>query len=607
MISLAGSEEQRQLSPGDVLDGRYRVERVIGAGAMGVVISATHIDLDQKVALKLIMGSAAQDDESVKRLMREAQAAAKIDSEHVARVTNVGRLESGEPFIVMEYLDGCDLGALIEEDGALSPRQAVIYLLQACEALAQAHAVGIVHRDLKPENLFLAKRSDGSARIKVLDFGISKSTGGSHGASMTRTGTIMGSPVFMAPEQWVDAKLADARSDIWALGASLYAMLGGDKPFTADSLPALCRMVMNDEPADLSDTIPGLDRGLMAVTLKCLEKEPEDRYQSVAELAIALLPFGSRQSQALVKRIARLAGHELLLTSDSEAPPSADLALLAKAPPTDREAESTRRSKPSSTSVRDPSSSHVEKRQAGARDAETAVVGATAASPEGEIVGAAKTVASPEVDAPEPGDESSESASLDSTASLASTGAPDTDSAPSLEPAVMAQTAVSAKTARLPPASESPAQQDEDEAVPASRSRRGLATALVLFCAAAVVAGLVLYNSSSKVEPRPAATAPASAPPSASPSSVASPVPTKAISTAAAAPTTAPTSAAASASASSRPAGSVPIRPFVTSSPARTTAATNSAAPAPTPTPTPTPKSPDDPFHPDYKAPKPKK
>ena len=190
-------------APGTVLDGKYRIEGVLGIGGMGVVLEATHLALEEKVAIKVLLGDLTEDAEAVSRFTREAWAAAKIKSENVARVYDVGALPSGAPFLVMEYLDGCDLEQLQRERGPLGVQETVDYLLQACRALAEAHEAGIIHRDLKPGNLFRVTQPDGMPLIKVVDFGISKVDAA---VGMTKTGVLMGSPVYMAPEQLMSSK-----------------------------------------------------------------------------------------------------------------------------------------------------------------------------------------------------------------------------------------------------------------------------------------------------------------------------------------------------------------------------------------------------------------
>ena len=209
---------------GDVLAGKFRIERVLGVGGMGMVVSAMHLHLDERVAIKFLLPEALSNPEAVARFSREARAAVKIKSEHVARVIDVATLENGAPYMVMELLRGRDLSQMLQEEGALPAALAVQYVLQACEALAEAHAMGMVHRDLKPANLFLTARADGSPCVKVLDFGISKVTnmsGSGPDMGMTRTQVMMGSPLYMSPEQMASARDVDQRSDIWAVGTVL--------------------------------------------------------------------------------------------------------------------------------------------------------------------------------------------------------------------------------------------------------------------------------------------------------------------------------------------------------------------------------------------------
>jgi serine/threonine-protein kinase len=296
--------------PGQVLAGKYRIERVIGQGGMGIVASVQHVQLEQRMALKLMLPQAMLNGDAVSRFVREARAAARISSEHVARVFDVGTLDTGEPYIAMEYLEGSDIAQLLTTQGRLAPAQAVEYLLQACEALAEAHAAGIVHRDLKPGNLFLVQRVDGQRLVKVLDFGISKMTGASaqSNAPATLTSALMGSPLYMSPEQMGSSKAVDARSDVWALGVVLYEMLSGSPPFNGETLPQVCGMVLNEAPPPLAESAPGLAPLLYQAVARCLEKEPAARFQSVAELANALEPIASPRARQSVERIARVQG-----------------------------------------------------------------------------------------------------------------------------------------------------------------------------------------------------------------------------------------------------------------------------------------------------------
>jgi eukaryotic-like serine/threonine-protein kinase len=296
--------------PGTVLGGKYRVERLLGSGGMGWVVVATHLQLEQRVALKFMHAShAATSPEAVSRFLREARAAARIQSEHVARVSDVGTLDDGAPYLVMEYLEGQDLDALLRARGSLAPALAVDYVMQACEGLAEAHAAGIVHRDLKPANLFLARRSDGSTRVKLLDFGISKlmpAPGGSPDGSVTSTQALMGSPLYMSPEQMRSSKNVDRRADIWSMGVILYETLGGRSPFDAETLPEVCARILAEPPPPLSTVRPEVSPGLAAVVNRCLSKEPQARYPDVAALARALAPFASAEARGAADRIARM-------------------------------------------------------------------------------------------------------------------------------------------------------------------------------------------------------------------------------------------------------------------------------------------------------------
>ncbi len=296
------------VAPGEVIAGKYRVERVLGEGGMGVVVAAHHLQLDEKVAIKFLLPGALTSTEVVSRFVREARAAVKIKSQHVARVIDVSQLDDGSPYMVMEYLDGMDLSAWLEKRGPLAVGQAVDFVLQACDALAQAHVLGIVHRDLKPANLFRVKSPDGSDLIKVLDFGISKmqSQEGSH--SLTRTDALMGSPFYMSPEQLMASKTVDARSDIWSIGIILFELLDGRPPFRAEAITELAIKIANEDPPELSGSRPDVPKGVADAIAKCLQKQREARFADVGELATALAPFGSKQSLGLAERIVRTVG-----------------------------------------------------------------------------------------------------------------------------------------------------------------------------------------------------------------------------------------------------------------------------------------------------------
>jgi serine/threonine-protein kinase len=300
---------QHSVQEGDVLDGKYRVERVLGEGGMGVVVAARHLMLEEQVALKFLQPEIARQGEAVARFLREARAAVRIKSEHVARVTDVGQLANGSPYMVMEYLDGKDLSLWLREHRRLSVEDVVDYVAQACEALADAHSLGIVHRDLKPSNLMLVQRSDGSPCVKVLDFGISKVTSeGGAALNMTRTTAVLGSPLYMSPEQMMSTRDVDARTDVWSLGVILYELLAGTPPFVAETLTALSVMVATHDVSPLRLHRPEIPVGLEAVVHRCLTKRREDRFQSVGELALALAPFAPARSRTSIERASRLAG-----------------------------------------------------------------------------------------------------------------------------------------------------------------------------------------------------------------------------------------------------------------------------------------------------------
>jgi serine/threonine-protein kinase len=277
---------------------------------MGVVVAAWHLELEQRVAVKFLHPLALERDDTAERFRREARSAAKIRSEHVARVIDVGIMDGGVPYMVMEYLEGHDVSEEMAKVGMLPIADAVDFILQAIEALAEAHAAGIVHRDLKPANLFIATRPDGTRIVKVLDFGISKSLFGGSVAelSLTRTSVLIGSPLYMSPEQMRSAKDVDTRTDIWSLGVILYEMITGRSPYTGDSIPALCASLLSDVPASMQTLRSDVPLELEDTIMRCLTKDREQRFGTVSELARALAAFGSSSSQLHVDRASRVLG-----------------------------------------------------------------------------------------------------------------------------------------------------------------------------------------------------------------------------------------------------------------------------------------------------------
>jgi serine/threonine-protein kinase len=292
------------ISVGQIFLGKYRVEAILGHGGMGVVTRCTHLGLNEQVAMKMLRQDVLLDRDATERFMREAQAASKLRSEHVARVVDVGTFQdTGVPYMVMEFLDGYDLDQLLEERGTIPAPWGSMLMLQAAEALAEAHSIGIVHRDVKPSNLFVTWRPDGSAIVKVLDFGISKAPSGTD-MQLTQTQSLLGTPAYMSPEQMRSARLVDARTDIWSLGTVFYELLEGHRPFEADSFSEMCVKVAVDAPVPMAKAPPALQQ----VVLRCLAKSPDQRYASMAELGRDLIPFVQDMHQAtlLVERMQRM-------------------------------------------------------------------------------------------------------------------------------------------------------------------------------------------------------------------------------------------------------------------------------------------------------------
>ncbi|MBX3192264.1 MAG: protein kinase [Labilithrix sp.] len=291
--------------PGSLFVGKYRIDDVLGVGGMGVVYLALHVHLQERVALKLLRPECA-DPQLVERFVREGRAAVKIRSAHIARVHDVGTDERGLPYLVLDYLEGSDLADSL---GQLPIPVCVDYVVQACDALAHAHAAGIVHRDLKPSNLFAATTEDGIV-VKVIDFGIAKAAATEEPGTMalTKTQGTMGSPLYMSPEQVRCLKDVDARTDIWSLGVVLHELVTGTPPFDGPTLPALAAAITADIPHTMRATREDVPRELDDIVGRCLEKSPDARFATVLELAEALAPFGTEETPGRIPRIAR-AGH----------------------------------------------------------------------------------------------------------------------------------------------------------------------------------------------------------------------------------------------------------------------------------------------------------
>lgn len=295
---------------GDTVAGKYVVGRLIMIGGMGAVYEAQDKLLERRVALKVLLPQLVTSPTASHRFLREARAATRITSEHVVKLLDTQLLPDGTPLLVMEYLEGRDLRALLRESGPVPAQTAVDYLLQAVQAVAEGHTQGIVHRDLKPSNLFLTERADGTALIKVLDFGIAKTQPRTpEDLSLTSSEDIrLGSPTYMPPEQFQNPRDVDARADIWALGATLYELISGRVPFRGDTYAELVSQVLSApaEPLKLADSADTLPDGLDAIVRKCLEKKREQRFASGVELAVALAPFGSADARLSLTRVSGL-------------------------------------------------------------------------------------------------------------------------------------------------------------------------------------------------------------------------------------------------------------------------------------------------------------
>jgi eukaryotic-like serine/threonine-protein kinase len=301
------------IEPGQSLGDEYVAERVLGEGGMGIVVAARPRTGTRRVAVKILRRGLLDGAEALQRFEHEARTLASLRSEHIVAILDLGELADGTPFMVMEYLDGADLGQLVAARGKPTIEQSVDWVTQAMTGLAEAHAHGLVHRDLKLGNLFLARASDGTEIVKLLDFGIAKSMSG--GPALTKDGFFLGSPTTMSPEQLQASRKLDARTDIWALGAILYELIGGRAPFGGRSLEDQLRAILAGQRAPLHELRPGLPQGLESAIDACLEPDLERRMPSLVELARALVPFGPPSARERARRI------EAALGGVSQAPP----------------------------------------------------------------------------------------------------------------------------------------------------------------------------------------------------------------------------------------------------------------------------------------------
>jgi len=286
----AVSSRPGRLREGEIVLGKYRVEGLLAAGGMGEVFRAMHLVLHSKVAIKVLRGSQLQTSDGVARLVREARSLAQISSAHVCRVLDVEAIPDRGPALVMELLEGNDLRSELTGAGRLPYPRAVRYVLEACDAIAEAHDLGIVHRDLKPGNLFVVKRAPRPDYVKVLDFGLAKALGRADGIS-TMTGDVLGSPRYMSPEQIFEPAAVDARTDVWSLGVILYELVAGVHPFDAAN-PMLVSVGIRSNPHEmLSRHAPDVPAGLEELVSRCLAKDRENRFKNAEELAHALAPY----------------------------------------------------------------------------------------------------------------------------------------------------------------------------------------------------------------------------------------------------------------------------------------------------------------------------
>jgi serine/threonine-protein kinase len=337
------------VSPGTVLDGKYRIERVLGQGSMGQVVAATHLSIERMVAIKLLLPDALDRGEALARFEREVQAVSRLHSPHVAQIIDVGKMGDGTPYMVIEYLVGQDLSEWLAERGSIPHTQAVDFLIEALDALTEAHREGIVHRDVKPSNLFVAD-VNGIPTLKVLDFGISKvarrdtdlTNAGEPAVSLTKTHTLIGSPLYMSPEQVLAAKEVDLRSDLWSLGVVFFELLTGGHPFNGDNVGTVLAAVLSAPMPSVRALRPEVPEALEKILHRCLERDVKRRYQSGSDLARDLAPHASQRHHPTIQRILAFSPPEtrasLIIVSDDRASlPGMDSPTVPAPEPSSRE------------------------------------------------------------------------------------------------------------------------------------------------------------------------------------------------------------------------------------------------------------------------------
>jgi len=295
---------------GRTLDDKYHLTRLLGKGGMGSVYRGEHVIIGKQVAVKFLHSEFAGNEEVVKRFYREAQAAASIGHSSIIDVLDVGVSPEGEPYLVMEYLEGESLGDMLSRTGPLDAGAACGIMEPSLQALQAAHSSGIVHRDLKPDNIFIVRQPSGPPKIKLIDFGISKFVEGTGGEKLTQTGSVMGTPAYMSPEQARGSTDLDYRADIYSMGVILYEMLTGCLPFKGANFTEIIISILTELPTPPQEAYEHFPTEAEAVLMKSLAKNPDDRYQNCGEFAEALkLIIGYTQRQDNLTRVAAAAQH----------------------------------------------------------------------------------------------------------------------------------------------------------------------------------------------------------------------------------------------------------------------------------------------------------